>query len=215
MDLLTAKLFQPAREEELTLRGRVLRLVPPAAFRVLEAKAEAELMGPEEDTRVLTSNACLLARAIYGAEGQVFRDGIQVLETLTPDEIETISDRLALLCRGADPGVETPGLDAENYRAALKRDDAARLRWKVQKAFHALPGEARVQDMREKDYLYCVLNLILDEEEALDQLCPACRAKAMEKRCACCGAPLEPSPAGENPNFDRARFDRLSGEGLQ
>ncbi len=213
MDPLTAKLFQPVREEELTLRGRLLWLAPPTARWILEAKAEAELMQPEEDARALVSNACLLARAIYGAEGPVFRDGTQVLEELTPGEIEQLSDRLLQLCQEADPGVETPGLAVQDYKAALKQDPAARLRWRVLRAFHALPSESRVRDMREKDYLYCALNLILDEGEKLDQLCPECRTKATEKRCACCGAPLDAPQTGENPAFHQSRFDQLRREG--
>ncbi len=213
MEHLTAKLFQPVREEELTLRGQPLRLAPPAAAAILEARAEALRMAPKEDARVLCSNACLLARAVLREEGPAFRDGAQVLEELTPGEIEFLSDRLARLCQEGDPGVETPGLAAQDYKAALKEDKAGRLRWRVQRAFHALPSEARVQDMRERDYLYCVLNLILDEEERLESLCPNCRAKATERRCACCGAPLVSSDLGENPSFDQARFDKLSREG--
>ena len=214
MDALTARFFQPVREEELVLRGQPLRLAPPSAAQVLEAKAEAARMEPEADIRVLCSNACLLARALQTAEGPAFRDGEQVLAELTPAEIEELSRRLGKLCREGDPGVETPGLDAQAYKAALKADKAGRLRWRVLREFHALPGEERARKLRERDYLYCVLNLILDEEEKLDSLCPACRAKALEKRCACCGAPLTSSSIGENPAFDQARFDRLSKEGL-
>ena len=31
--------------------------------------------------------------------------------------------------------------------------------------------------MRERDYVWCVANLLLDREEELDALCPACRAR--------------------------------------
>lgn len=215
MDVLTARFFQPVRGEELVLRGQPLRLVPPSAAQVLEARSEAARMEPEEDIRVLCSNACLLARALQKEDGPAFRDGEQVLEVLSPAEIEELSQRLGKLCREENPGVETPGLDAEAYKAALKSDKAGRLRWRVLREFHALPGEERVQKLEERDYLYCVLNLILDEEEKLDALCPSCRARALEKRCSCCGAPLTPSSIGENPAFDQARFDRLSKEGLR
>jgi predicted amidophosphoribosyltransferase len=66
--------------------------------------------------------------------------------------------------------------------------------------------------MHQRDYLYCLLNLILDEEEQLNQLCPSCRQRAAEPRCACCGGPLEEA-AAENPSFDQAKFDRLREEG--
>ena len=32
--------------------------------------------------------------------------------------------------------------------------------------------------MKARDYLWCALNLMLDREELLEQLCPACRQKA-------------------------------------
>ena len=32
--------------------------------------------------------------------------------------------------------------------------------------------------MKARDYLWCALNLMLDREEVLEQLCPSCRQKA-------------------------------------
>lgn len=63
--------------------------------------------------------------------------------------------------------------------------------------------------MTDRDYLWCALNLLLDDEEALDALCPACRAQAREGRCPVCGEALESGGAGENGSFDMARFERL------
>ena len=51
--------------------------------------------------------------------------------------------------------------------------------------------------MTDGDYLWCAVNLLLDDEETLAQLCPAC------------GAPTDGDQAGENPAFDRARFEQL------
>jgi predicted amidophosphoribosyltransferase len=67
--------------------------------------------------------------------------------------------------------------------------------------------------MTESDYLYCALQLLLDKEERLAGLCPACRAAATEdtSRCAVCGGPLE--TATENPAFDLARFEELRDHG--
>ena len=43
--------------------------------------------------------------------------------------------------------------------------------------------------MKDRDYLWCALNLMLDREELLEQLCPECRQRAEETRCPVCGAP--------------------------
>ncbi|MEG2420076.1 MAG: molybdopterin oxidoreductase [Oscillospiraceae bacterium] len=59
--------------------------------------------------------------------------------------------------------------------------------------------------MTDRDYLWCVLNLMLDDEEELKTLCPDCRGRAEEFRCSCCGAPLPE----ENAGFDEARFAQL------
>ncbi len=68
--------------------------------------------------------------------------------------------------------------------------------------------------MTHRDYLWCALNLMLDAEEALAQLCPACRAEAERARCPACGVPTEGDSVGENAGFDMARFARLKrGEG--
>lgn len=77
------------------------------------------------------------------------------------------------------------------------------------RAFGALPTEARAREMTAGDYLWCAVNLLLDDEETLDQLCPSCRAQAMEERCPVCGTPTGGDVTGENPAFDRARFEAL------
>ena len=78
------------------------------------------------------------------------------------------------------------------------------------KAFGALPTEARAGEMTHRDYLWCALNLLLDDEEALAALCPACRAEALEGRCPVCGEIAGGGAAGENGSFDLERYERLS-----
>ena len=73
----------------------------------------------------------------------------------------------------------------------------------------ALPSERRVQEMTDGDYLYCLLHEMLDREEALERLCPACRERAEEARCTCCGALLADTVGGGNASFDMARFLRM------
>ena len=63
--------------------------------------------------------------------------------------------------------------------------------------------------MTDRDYLLCALHLILDDEERLEQLCPACRAEAEKPHCPVCGMPVERGGSGINPDFDRQRFERM------
>ncbi|MBE6957052.1 MAG: molybdopterin oxidoreductase [Ruminococcaceae bacterium] len=63
--------------------------------------------------------------------------------------------------------------------------------------------------MTDREFLWCALNLILDDEEELAGLCPGCRDKAMEERCVSCGAPLATWEESVNQGFDRERFERM------
>lgn len=84
-----------------------------------------------------------------------------------------------------------------------------RLRWHVLKCFGALPTEERAKAMREEDYLWCAVNLLLDEEEVARQLCPQCREAAERARCPVCGRETGEMVWEENPTFDWARFQAL------
>ncbi len=64
--------------------------------------------------------------------------------------------------------------------------------------------------MTDRDYLWCVLNLMLDDEEVLERLCPTCRKEAEERRCPVCGVRREDAHGGENAGFDMTRFLRMS-----
>ena len=64
--------------------------------------------------------------------------------------------------------------------------------------------------MTDRDYLWCALNLALDREEELAQLCPECRARAQAEVCPVCGASR--GEWGDNTGFDLARFRHLKGE---
>ncbi len=76
----------------------------------------------------------------------------------------------------------------------------------------ALPSEKRAQEMTDGDYLYCLMHEMLDREEALERLCPACRTRAEEARCSACGTPLADMAGGGNASFDMERFLRMKGE---
>ena len=66
--------------------------------------------------------------------------------------------------------------------------------------------------MTGEDYLWCAANLLLDGEEALDQLCPHCRQEAEAGRCPVCGRAAGQTDHGANPAFDWARFTALKEE---
>ncbi len=72
-----------------------------------------------------------------------------------------------------------------------------------------LPGEERARRMTQREYLYCILQQWLDEEEQLENLCPACLAQVQERRCSRCGAPLADTDGMENTAFDMERYRRL------
>lgn len=74
----------------------------------------------------------------------------------------------------------------------------------------ALPTEERARAMKDRDYLWCALNLLLDQEEELELLCPACRSRALSGCCPVCGAPA--GSGSSNETFDWARYRRLKGE---
>lgn len=63
--------------------------------------------------------------------------------------------------------------------------------------------------MTDREYLWCALNLLLDDEEELTQLCPSCREEALARRCPVCGTETAGMAAGENAAFDEVRFEAL------
>lgn len=64
--------------------------------------------------------------------------------------------------------------------------------------------------MTDRDYLWCALNLALDREEELEQLCPRCREQAEEEVCPVCGESR--AGWGRNDGFDMDQFRKLKGE---
>ncbi len=80
--------------------------------------------------------------------------------------------------------------------------------------FHALPTERRAREMKDRDFLWCLGQTLLDREEELERLCPDCRARAREERCPVCGRPSGLwGEGGVNPSFDLERFEKLRGGG--
>ena len=174
-------------------QGLELRLL--SAREVLEARREAAGLTREDRERALCANACLLARALERGGEPVFSTGGAVLEGLSVEQIASL------------PGGGRAG--GARLKKSLEHAPYARLQWRVLRAFGALPTEPRARAMTDRDYLWCALNLLLDGEEALDALCPACRAEAREGRCPVCGAATGGDRTGENAGFDPERFERM------
>lgn len=74
--------------------------------------------------------------------------------------------------------------------AALRGDPCARLRWRVLRAFGALPTERRVRRMTDRDFARCAMHMALDRGWA-------------------------PAPGADNPAFDESRFEELRRHGME
>ena len=194
--------------------GFDLRLL--SALEVLQARREAAELTGEDRERALCSNACLLARALERSEDgrPVFDSGRAVLAGLTVDEIAALAGRWSVFSRESGPGLDLSREELEGVKRDLSGDPGERLRWRVLRQFHALPSEERARSMKERDYLWCLANTLLDREEALGRLCPSCRSRALEERCPVCGkAEAEWGEGADNAAFDPGRFEELRGGG--
>ena len=147
-----------------------------------------------------------MARALVCAGERVYADGRAVLDGLSAEEIEALAERWAAFRRekGVGLGLGEKRLDA--LKASLAAQPRQRLKWRVLKTFGALPTEQRVREMTEEDYLWCAVQLLLDEEEAEAALCPSCRAKLEQARCPVCGQETGAVVREENAGFDWARY---------
>lgn len=158
----------------------------------LEASHEASVLGGES----LHRNACVLARAVRCGGKRLFSSGQQVLDKLPPQTVACWISAYDRLCRAQCQ-------DWQTWKQLLADDAGGRLRWKVLRTLGILPRA--VEDMTDRDFLYCVLQMVLDSEEQLQRLCPDCRSRMLEERCPVCGG----VQFGTNPNFDEKRYEEL------
>lgn len=179
--------------------GGRLEAVPP--WDLALARREAEELGRGED-KALWDNACLVARALRRRGKRVYPSGEAVVARLSPARIETLARRWA-------EGAGRQGYAIRELKQELAALPWQRLRWRVLRQFGALPTEERARAMSDGDYLWCAVNLLLDEEEAAARLCPACREAARAERCPVCGRETGTVSRGENASFDWARFERM------
>lgn len=176
-----------------------------SARELLEAQKEAaEMAEGRPDTAGLCLNAAILARAARRDGVRLFANGGDVLDALSAERIGQWMERYLTLCAEENPSCCQEN-GQEQLLDGLRQASYERLKWKVLRSFGVLPSEQRAKEMTDGDYLYCVMQMELDEEAFLDKLCPACRAEAERERCLCCGEPMPEVNAG----FDEARFEEL------
>lgn len=197
-----------AREKPLD-NGFSLRLL--SVWELQEANREARQL---EGEPALCANACLVSRALLQDGKRAYDSGAAVLEEMSQEEILFLASQWMELHRAENPGLETSWARAEALKEELAGLSQSRLRWKVLRAFGALPTEQRVRDMTGRDYLWCALQLLLDEEEVEKALCPSCRAKRKRACCPVCGCETGEISEGTNASFDASRYERLREEGL-
>lgn len=163
----------------LALKRKRGKLRVLSAWELLQARAEARTLAPEEDGE-LTFLACLLTRAM----GR--KDPMTLLRRCSAQEVLMLAEEYYALCREL-----SPALGDEQALRALEAELAdapyLRLYWRVLRAFRALPNEQRAQTLTDGELLFCAANLALDERENRDEPRPEFEAE-------------------ENPAFDEARF---------
>ena len=110
-----------AGKTERTLEDGVrLRLL--TARELLEARREAAELAEDGKELALCSNACLVARAVLGHTGRRrYRDGTEVLERLTPGEIEALAKCWARFRKEASPGLDIGRERLDKLKASLER----------------------------------------------------------------------------------------------
>lgn len=189
--------------------GSVLTML--TSWELAEARHETEVLRsqrPDFDL-ALCANACLVRRAWVRADGGRYDSGWAVIQGEKPEHIEALARQWAAFRQRTAPGLETDRRRVEKLKASLEALPQERLRWRVLRHFRALPTEERVRQMTGRDYLWCALHLLLDQEEEAARLCPVCREKAREDRCPVCGKETATAERGADPAFDWTRYEAM------
>ena len=174
-----------------------------SAKELLRAQAEARALCADEEQLALYLNACVLAKSARRSGKRLFQSGEAVLEALPAETIARWIEQYQRACsQDCPPCTEQ---ERQKLQAPLGENAYERLKWRVLRTFGVLPSEKRAEGMTDGDYLSCVMQMMLDELELLDGLCPSCREKAQQPRCTCCGELLPE----QNAAFDETRFEEL------
>lgn len=161
------------KREKITLFGRELEIRLISAYDAALALSSAREMEKRlekkgiDDSAALSHNACLTAMCLYDSLGRVFESGDEALLRLTADELSCIVSKYADM-RHKDLDIDSIDEDEiERLRENMESSPLSRIRWKVQKALCRLPSDASLQRMTDGQYLYCYLNLLIDEAQSL------------------------------------------------
>ncbi len=68
-----------------------------------------------------------------------------------------------------------------------------------------------MKEMRDRDYLWCAIQMMLDDEEKLEGLCPSCRAQVERGCCTSCGGEMPRDSYGTNAGFDWQKYEERKG----
>ena len=169
-----------------------LRRLTARELLLCRAEAKAGAAGDAE-TFGLWCNAAVLSRALKKHGRRAFSSPGAVLSALGADEIAQLASRYADEMRCdvlSDLGDET---SREEILDRLAAQPYERLKWRVLRAFGALPTQARARLMTDEDYYYCALHLALDGRETAGQEA----AEEVER--------------GVNAAFDPQEFERRRG----
>ena len=169
-----------------------LRRLTARELILCRAEARAGAAG-DQDTFGLWCNAAVLARALKKHGRRAFSSPGAVLSALGADEIAQLASRYADGMRCGELSALSDETSREAILDRLAAQPYERLKWRVLRAFGALPTEDRAREMTDEDYYYCALHLALDGREAAGQ-----RAEAAAER-------------GVNASFDMAEFERRRG----
>lgn len=208
MEKSLLELLAAPRSVYVTVLGKKCELRLASAYETLTAKRKAARLGAElpELAPELVSNCCLLARCLR-ADGREIFDARELIERLDCGELDALCGEYERMCT---PTVFDGEESIEELAARMKTADYERMKWRVLREFRVLPNEPRAREMTDSDYLYCFIQLRLDDEERLERLCPGCRARLEKDACPVCG---EGRSAGfTNPSFDMDRFKKMKGD---
>lgn len=152
------------REFEIRLISAYDAAVCVAQSKELERRLAAKSVS---DSGALAHNACLASMCLYDSFGRVFESGDEALLRLTAEELALIVSKYAdMRLNDFDIDSVTPD-EMERLRECMAHSPLTRIRWKVQKALCRLPSDRALQRMTDGQYLYCYLNLLIDEAEGL------------------------------------------------
>lgn len=139
-----------------------------SSYELLQARAEA---GRQKDAG-LRFNCAVLARALRRRGKPVFTSLQQVMERLSPEQVEALAEQYRDLCRREDL------LGASLYEISRALRPADRLRGKVLRQFGVLPTSETAQAMTDGDVRFCAA--LLEQEPQADCVNPAFDARRFE-----------------------------------